>query len=151
MNIAFDIYILSFTVKPVVSKVRNFRLTRDDFDLVRIIGRGAFGEVWNYIIINKTLNHHSARNIVGSWQISLRWSSNIYMYIKNLWPIECSVNNNRIFKNRFITDLKRVINIHVGYAYTRILCLYSTFIMEYMINLLRCLLLSNKLFMVNIL
>ena len=33
------------SVKPVVNKIRQFRLTRDDFETVRIIGRGAFGEV----------------------------------------------------------------------------------------------------------
>ena len=34
-----------FSVKPVVNKIREFRLARDDFETVRIIGRGAFGEV----------------------------------------------------------------------------------------------------------
>ncbi|XP_046400063.1 serine/threonine-protein kinase MRCK alpha isoform X1 [Ischnura elegans] len=32
-------------VKPVVSSVKNLRLTRDDFEIVKVIGRGAFGEV----------------------------------------------------------------------------------------------------------
>jgi len=35
----------AISVKPVVNKVKNFRLSRDDFETVRIIGRGAFGEV----------------------------------------------------------------------------------------------------------
>lgn len=38
--------VLSFvSVKPVVNKIRKNRLNRDDFETVRIIGRGAFGEV----------------------------------------------------------------------------------------------------------
>ncbi|KAJ2943056.1 hypothetical protein O0L34_g18747 [Tuta absoluta] len=32
-------------VKPVVQALKRLRLTRDDFELVKVIGRGAFGEV----------------------------------------------------------------------------------------------------------
>jgi serine/threonine-protein kinase MRCK len=31
--------------RPVVQKVKNLRLTRDDFEILNVIGKGAFGEV----------------------------------------------------------------------------------------------------------
>ncbi len=33
------------TVKPSVSQIKSLRLTREDFELIKVIGRGAFGEV----------------------------------------------------------------------------------------------------------
>ena len=36
---------LFFAVKPVVAKVKQLRLARDDFEFLKVIGRGAFGEV----------------------------------------------------------------------------------------------------------
>lgn len=33
------------TVKPVATALKRLRLARDDFELVKVIGRGAFGEV----------------------------------------------------------------------------------------------------------
>lgn len=32
-------------VKPVATSVKSLRLTREDFEIVKVIGRGAFGEV----------------------------------------------------------------------------------------------------------
>ena len=32
-------------MKPSVSQIKSLRLTRDDFELIKVIGRGAFGEV----------------------------------------------------------------------------------------------------------
>lgn len=37
--------ICSLTVKPVATALKRLRLSRDDFELVKVIGRGAFGEV----------------------------------------------------------------------------------------------------------
>jgi len=34
-----------FQAKPVVSQVKQLRLQRSDFETLKIIGRGAFGEV----------------------------------------------------------------------------------------------------------
>jgi hypothetical protein len=34
-----------FTARPVVSRVKQLRLQRNDFETLKIIGRGAFGEV----------------------------------------------------------------------------------------------------------
>jgi len=36
--------------KPVVSNVKQLRLQRSDFETLKIIGRGAFGEVWNFTV-----------------------------------------------------------------------------------------------------
>ncbi|KAK2706100.1 hypothetical protein QYM36_016203, partial [Artemia franciscana] len=33
------------TVKPLVEKFKSLRLSRDDFEIIKVIGRGAFGEV----------------------------------------------------------------------------------------------------------
>lgn len=42
----YSIFFLSFVaVKPSVSQIKSLRLTRDDFELIKVIGRGAFGEV----------------------------------------------------------------------------------------------------------
>lgn len=34
-----------FEAKPIVSNVKQLRLQRSDFETLKIIGRGAFGEV----------------------------------------------------------------------------------------------------------
>ena len=34
-----------FSVKPVATKIKELRLRREDFDLLNLIGKGAFGEV----------------------------------------------------------------------------------------------------------
>ena len=42
------IHVLFFcisAVKPVVTRVKNLRLSREDFEIIKVIGRGAFGEV----------------------------------------------------------------------------------------------------------
>jgi serine/threonine-protein kinase MRCK len=36
---------LSFAARPVVNRVKQLRLHRDDFETLKVIGRGAFGEV----------------------------------------------------------------------------------------------------------
>ncbi|XP_053397279.1 serine/threonine-protein kinase MRCK alpha-like isoform X2 [Mercenaria mercenaria] len=57
-------------VKPVVNKVRNFRLTRDDFETVRIIGRGAFGEV--AVVKMKSTEKVYAMKILNKWEMLKR-------------------------------------------------------------------------------
>jgi len=37
--------VVVFKAKPVVSNVKQLRLQRSDFETLKIIGRGAFGEV----------------------------------------------------------------------------------------------------------
>lgn len=36
-----------FSAKPFTSKVKQMRLHREDFEILKVIGRGAFGEVRN--------------------------------------------------------------------------------------------------------
>ncbi|KAL4238234.1 hypothetical protein ACF0H5_002946 [Mactra antiquata] len=57
-------------VKPIVSKVRDYRLTRDDFDTVRIIGRGAFGEV--AVVKMKSTDKVYAMKILNKWEMLKR-------------------------------------------------------------------------------
>ena len=40
----FQLYIL-FSAKSVVAKAKALRLCRDDFEVLKVIGKGAFGEV----------------------------------------------------------------------------------------------------------
>lgn len=37
--------VLFDAVKPSVSQIKSLRLSRDDFEIIKVIGRGAFGEV----------------------------------------------------------------------------------------------------------
>lgn len=41
----FKEFFLSLTARQIVSKIKHYRLHRDDFEVIRIIGKGAFGEV----------------------------------------------------------------------------------------------------------
>lgn len=41
----FPLSLSNFLVKPSVNQIKSLRLTRDDFELIKVIGRGAFGEV----------------------------------------------------------------------------------------------------------
>lgn len=57
-------------VKPVVNKIREFRLARDDFETVRIIGRGAFGEV--AVVKMKDTEKVYAMKILNKWEMLKR-------------------------------------------------------------------------------
>ncbi|XP_052270982.1 serine/threonine-protein kinase MRCK alpha-like isoform X3 [Dreissena polymorpha] len=57
-------------IKPVVSKVKNLRLSRDDFETVRIIGRGAFGEV--AVVKMKSTEKVYAMKILNKWEMLKR-------------------------------------------------------------------------------
>lgn len=41
----FSLFVCLCVVKPVVNKIRACRVRRDDFELQKVIGRGAFGQV----------------------------------------------------------------------------------------------------------
>jgi hypothetical protein len=45
MYVCCNINVFWFTVKPVAVALKRLRLARDDFELLKVIGRGAFGEV----------------------------------------------------------------------------------------------------------
>lgn len=45
---AANLFLISFifiSVKPVVHQIKSLRLNRDDFEVLKVIGRGAFGDV----------------------------------------------------------------------------------------------------------
>lgn len=44
-----------FEAKPVVSNVKQLRLQRSDFETLKIIGRGAFGEVCNFAFMSRCI------------------------------------------------------------------------------------------------
>ena len=63
-------FFLYFTVKPVASTVKSLRLTRDDFEIVKVIGRGAFGEVC--VVKMKGTDKVFAMKILNKWEMLKR-------------------------------------------------------------------------------
>ncbi|GFG29816.1 hypothetical protein Cfor_00242 [Coptotermes formosanus] len=57
-------------VKPVASTVKSLRLTRDDFEIVKVIGRGAFGEVC--VVKMKGSDKVFAMKILNKWEMLKR-------------------------------------------------------------------------------
>ncbi|XP_065214675.1 serine/threonine-protein kinase Genghis Khan isoform X2 [Planococcus citri] len=57
-------------VKPVATCVKNLRLSRDDFEIIKVIGRGAFGEVC-VVRMRKTDNIY-AMKILNKWEMLKR-------------------------------------------------------------------------------
>lgn len=43
--------ILLSTAKPFTSKVKQMRLHKEDFEILKVIGRGAFGEVMHPVFL----------------------------------------------------------------------------------------------------
>lgn len=54
-------------VKPIAQLVKQLRLTREDFDLVKVIGRGAFGEVC--VVRMTTTSQIFAMKILNKWEM----------------------------------------------------------------------------------
>ena len=63
-------FFLYFTVKPVASTLKSLRLTRDDFEIVKVIGRGAFGEVC--VVKMKGTDKVFAMKILNKWEMLKR-------------------------------------------------------------------------------
>lgn len=57
-------------VKPVVQRVKALRLARDDFETVKVIGRGAFGEVC--VVKLKGTDKVYAMKILNKWEMLKR-------------------------------------------------------------------------------
>lgn len=57
-------------VKPVVQRVKALRLSREDFEVVKVIGRGAFGEVC--VVKLKGTDHVYAMKILNKWEMLKR-------------------------------------------------------------------------------
>lgn len=63
----FNIIII---VKPVATCVKSLRLTRDDFETIKVIGRGAFGEVC--VVHMKGTDKVYAMKILNKWEMLKR-------------------------------------------------------------------------------
>lgn len=59
-----------FSVKPVANSVKSLRLTRDDFEIIKVIGRGAFGEVC--VVKLKGSEKVFAMKILNKWEMLKR-------------------------------------------------------------------------------
>ncbi|XP_018577381.1 serine/threonine-protein kinase Genghis Khan [Anoplophora glabripennis] len=57
-------------VKPVANSVKLLRLTRDDFEIIKVIGRGAFGEVC--VVKFKGTDRVFAMKILNKWEMLKR-------------------------------------------------------------------------------
>lgn len=57
-------------VKPVVQLIKNLRLVREDFEVLKVIGRGAFGEVC--VVRMTSTNQIFAMKILNKWEMLKR-------------------------------------------------------------------------------
>ncbi|MEQ2291534.1 Serine/threonine-protein kinase MRCK beta, partial [Ameca splendens] len=57
-------------VKPFTSRVKDMRLKRDDFEMLKVIGRGAFGEV--AVVKMKNTERVYAMKILNKWEMLKR-------------------------------------------------------------------------------
>lgn len=64
------VFFFSFLAKPVVSLVKKLRLSRDDFEIIKIIGRGAFGEVC--VVRMTSTQKIYAMKILNKWEMLKR-------------------------------------------------------------------------------
>ena len=67
-----DLYVLFFflSVKSVAQKVKEYRLCKDDFEILKVIGRGAFGEVC--VVKMKKTDRVYALKILNKWEMLKR-------------------------------------------------------------------------------
>ncbi|GFQ94894.1 hypothetical protein TNCT_217962 [Trichonephila clavata] len=56
--------------KPVVERVKKLRITRDDFEVLKVIGRGAFGDV--AVVKHKVTTKVYAMKILNKWEMLKR-------------------------------------------------------------------------------
>jgi len=57
-------------VQPVASRIKAFRLSADDFEILKVIGRGAFGEV--AVVKMKATEKVFAMKILNKWEMLKR-------------------------------------------------------------------------------
>lgn len=59
-------------VRPIVQQIKQLRLVRDDFEVLKVIGRGAFGEVC--VVRMTTTNKIYAMKILNKWEmLKVEW------------------------------------------------------------------------------
>ena len=63
-------YDIIFTAKKIVERIKQYRLSRDDFETVKIIGKGAFGEV--AVVRAKATGRIYAMKILNKWEMLKR-------------------------------------------------------------------------------
>ena len=59
-----------FPVKPVTSKIKSLRLCKEDFEILKVIGRGAFGEVC--VVKMRNRDKVFALKILNKWEMLKR-------------------------------------------------------------------------------
>ena len=62
--------IVLVSVKPVTSRVKSLRLCKEDFEILKVIGRGAFGEVC--VVKMKHTDKVFALKILNKWEMLKR-------------------------------------------------------------------------------
>jgi serine/threonine-protein kinase MRCK len=62
--------ILYISVKPVTNRVKSLRLCKEDFEILKVIGRGAFGEVC--VVKMKNTDKVYALKILNKWEMLKR-------------------------------------------------------------------------------
>lgn len=62
--------LLRLTAKKIVEKIKQYRLSRDDFETVKIIGKGAFGEV--AVVRARATGRIYAMKILNKWEMLKR-------------------------------------------------------------------------------
>lgn len=70
-------------VKPVIQLIKNLRLTRDDFEVLKVIGRGAFGEVC--VVRMTSTNQVFAMKILNKWEMLKVSKLNRYSFPCNVY------------------------------------------------------------------
>lgn len=65
-----DFPLFSLPVKPVASRVKALRLCKDDFEILKVIGRGAFGEVC--VVKLRNSDRVFALKILNKWEMLKR-------------------------------------------------------------------------------
>lgn len=62
--------LIFFAVKPIASCIKSLQLTREDFEIVKVIGRGAFGEVC--VVRMRGSDKVFAMKILNKWEMLKR-------------------------------------------------------------------------------
>lgn len=92
-------------VKPIVQVIKRLRLTREDFEVVKVIGRGAFGEVCVVRMI--TTNQIFAMKILNKWEmlkVSQNFFNSFVSQIIGFGQLNVNLFNNVDMKNEFFFE-----------------------------------------------
>lgn len=74
--------LVRFLVKPLVEKIESYRLSRSEFETIRLIGSGAFGEV--SLVRSKSSNEYFALKSLHKYDMLKRSDVNIVSQPLNL-------------------------------------------------------------------